>query len=65
MAEFSYNNAKNARTGHTPFELNCDFYPWVFFEENVDPRVRSCSVDKLAEDLKERIKICYQILFYI
>ena len=27
MAEFAYNNAKNASTGHTPFELNCGFHP--------------------------------------
>ena len=26
MAEFAYNNAKNASTGHTPFELNCGFH---------------------------------------
>ena len=26
MAEFAYNNAKNASTGHTPFELNCGYY---------------------------------------
>ena len=29
MAEFAYNNAKNARTGHTPFELNCGYHPRV------------------------------------
>ena len=27
MAEFAYNNAKNASTGHTPFKLNCGFHP--------------------------------------
>ena len=27
MAEFAYNNAKNASTGLTPFELNCGFHP--------------------------------------
>ncbi len=27
MAEFTYNNAKNASTGHTPFELNCGYHP--------------------------------------
>ena len=26
MAEFAYNNAKNASIGHTPFELNCGFH---------------------------------------
>ena len=26
MAEFTYNNSKNASTGHTPFELNCGYH---------------------------------------
>ena len=26
MAEFAYINAKNASTGHTPFELNCGYH---------------------------------------
>ena len=38
MAEFAYNNAKNASTGHTPFELNCGFHPRMLYEEDVDPR---------------------------
>ncbi len=37
MAEFAYNNAKNASTGHTPFELNYGYHPRVFFEEDIDP----------------------------
>ena len=24
---FAYNNAKNASTSHTPFELNCGYHP--------------------------------------
>ena len=27
MAEIAYNNAKNASTGFTPFELNCGYHP--------------------------------------
>ena len=27
MAEFTYNNAKNASTSHTPFELNYSYHP--------------------------------------
>ena len=38
MAEFAYNNAKNASTGHTPFELNCGYYSWMLYKEDVDPR---------------------------
>ena len=26
MAEFAYNNAKNASSGPTPFELNCGYH---------------------------------------
>ena len=38
MAEFAYNNAKNASIGHTPFELNCSYHPRMSYEKNVDPR---------------------------
>ena len=38
MVEFTYNNAKNASTGYTSFELNCSFYPRASYEEDVDPR---------------------------
>ena len=27
IAEFAYNNGKNTRTGHTPFELNHGYHP--------------------------------------
>ena len=38
MAEFAYNNAKNASTGHRPFELNCGYHLCVSFKEDTDPR---------------------------
>ena len=34
MAEFAYNNAKNASSGHTFFELNCGYFLWMSYEEN-------------------------------
>ena len=58
MAKFAYLNAKNASTGHTPFELNCGFHPGVFFKDNVHPCSRSCSTNKLANELREMINIC-------
>ena len=39
MTKFAYNNAKNASTGYTPFELNCRYYPWVFYEKDIGPRL--------------------------
>ena len=64
MAEFAYNNAKNVRTGHTPFELNCGFHPRVFFKDDVDPRSRSRSANELAKELRELMEICQQNLLH-
>ena len=58
MAEFVYNNAKNASTGHTPFELNCGYHPCVSFEEDTDLYSRSKTVDKLLAELHELIIVC-------
>ncbi len=64
MAEFAYNNAKNASTGHTLFELNCGYHPKVSFKEDIDPRSRSRSANKLAEELRELMEVCCQNLLY-
>ncbi len=60
MAEFTYNNAKNASTGHTPFKLNYGYYSRVSFEEDIDLRSRSRSAKKLVKELRELMEICYQ-----
>lgn len=64
MAEFAYNNVKNDSICHTLFELNCGYHPWVLFEENINPRLRSRSINKLVEELREVIEIYYQNLFH-
>ena len=64
MAEFAYNNAKNASTGNTLFELNCGFHPRISFEDDVNPRSKSHSADKLAKELRELIDICQQNLLH-
>ena len=64
MAEFVYNNAKNASTGHTPFKLNCGYYLKVSFKEDVDSRSRSCSANELAEELRELMEVCCQKLLH-
>ena len=38
MAKFAYNNAKNASTSHTLFELNCGYHFCVSFNENINLR---------------------------
>ena len=58
MAEFAYNNAKNASTGFTPFELNCGYHPRVSYEEDLDPRSKSRTAEELSSELRELMTVC-------
>ena len=62
MAEFAYNNAKNASTGHMPFELNCGYHPLVSLKEDTDPRSRSRTADELSAELRELMIVCHENL---
>ena len=62
IAEFAYNNAKNASTDHISFELNCGFHPRASYKEDVDPHSQSKSADKLATELRELMTICRENL---
>ena len=64
MAEFSYNNAKNASTSYMFFELNCDFHPQVSFKDDANSCSKSCSANNLVKELRELIDICQQNLLY-
>ena len=64
IAEFIYNNAKNASTGHISFELNCGFHLQVSFEDNVNACSRSCSANKRAKELRELMDIYQQNLLH-
>ena len=64
MAEFAYNNAKNASTGHTPFELNCGYHPRMSYEEDVNPRSQSKSADELLAELRVPMIVCQENLYY-
>ena len=45
MAEFAYNNEKNASPSYTLFELNYGFHPRVSYEEDVNPHSKSKTPD--------------------
>ena len=60
MVKFAYNNAKNASTGHIPFELNCGYYLWMLYEKKVDFRSKSKSADKLLAKLRELMIVCQE-----
>ena len=51
MAELAYNTAKNASTGFTPFKLNCGYYLWVSYKEDLDPRSKSRTTKELSSEL--------------
>ncbi len=63
--EFANNNAKNANTSHTLFELNCSYYPKVSFEKDINPLSRSRSANKLAKELKKLMEVCCQNFFHV
>ncbi len=64
MMEFAYNNANNANTGHILFELNYGYHPRVSFDEDVDPRSRSCFSNELVEKLRKLMEVCCQNLLH-
>ena len=64
IAEFAYNNAKNASTGFTPFKLNCGYHPQVSYEEDLDPRSKSRTMKELSSELQELITVCQQNLHH-
>ena len=65
MAEFAYNNTKNASTSHIPFELNCGYHPWILYKKEVDPHSKSKSAGKLLAELRKLIFVCLKNLHHV
>ena len=64
MAEFAYNNAKNASTGHMPFELNCGYHPRVSYKEDFNSHSQFRSADELLAELRELMIVCRKNLHH-
>ena len=64
MVDFAYNHAGNTNTGHTSFELNCDYHPRILYKEDVDSRSQSKSADELSAELKKLIIVCQENLHH-
>ena len=58
IAEFAYNNAKNASTSYIPFELNCGYHPCVFYKENINPHSKLRTVEESSSELRALMTIC-------
>ena len=64
MAEFAYNNTKNASIGHTSFKLNYKYYFYVSYEKDFNSCSKSKTVKKLSFELRELISVYQQNLHY-
>ena len=64
IAEFIYNNAKNANTGYILFELNCRYYFHIFYKEDLDPCLKLKIAKKLSFELQELMTMCQQNLYH-
>ena len=58
MAEFAYNNAKNASTGYISFKLNCEYHPYVSYEKDLDLCSKSRTAKELFSKLQELMTVC-------
>ena len=64
MVEFTYNNAKNASTSYTLFELNYGYHPRVSFKEDTDLCSQSKTAEELSSKLKELMTVCRENLHH-
>ena len=64
MAEFAYNNAKNAINDHMPFELNYHYHFCISFKEDITPCFWSKIADKLSMELRELMIVCQKNLYH-
>ena len=62
MAEFAYNNIKNASIGCIFFELNCRYHLRIFYEKDLDPHLKSRTTKKLSSELRKLMIVCQQNL---
>lgn len=51
-------------SGHIPFKLNYGSHLCVFFEDDVDPYLKSFLANKLAKELRDLISTYQQNLLY-
>ena len=64
MAAFAYNNAKNASTSFTLFELNCGYHPRVSYKEDLDPRSKLKTAEELSSELRNLMAASQQNLHH-
>ena len=64
MAEFAYNNVKNASIGNTSFKLNCDYHSRISYEKNINLCSKSKSTNELSTDPQELMTMYKKNLYH-
>ena len=64
IANLAYNNAKNACSGYTLFELNCSYHPQILYKDNIDLCSKFKSKNNLSAELRERMIVCQEDLYH-
>lgn len=64
LAEFSYNNTKNAGTSHMLFELNCGYPIWLFYKKNINSYSKLKTVEELSWKLFQFIIVCQENIYH-
>lgn len=64
IAEFIYNNVKNASFSYILFKLNCGYYPQMSYKKDINPQSKSKSIDELLVELKKLIIVCQKNLYH-
>ena len=64
MAEFAYNNAKNASIGHILFELNCGYHLCISYKEDLNLHSKSKIAKELSFELQNLMAVCQQNLYH-
>ena len=64
MAEFIYNNTKNANIGHIFFKFNCKYHCYFFFKDHINSCLKFYLAEKRAKKQRNLMFICQQNLLY-
>ena len=64
MADFTYNNTKNASTGYIPFELNCRYHPWVSYKEDLNFYLQLKTAEELSSEFQNLMAAYQQNLYH-
>lgn len=59
-----YNNAINTSIYYMPFELNCNYYLHVFFEQDKNSCLSSKTANKLAQKLLKLLAFSCENLYH-